>query len=65
MFLADTLSQASLKKDEGQKSETQEEAEHIHMINHLPISQPQLKEIQKETTNDKTLQLLKETILNG
>ena len=35
------------------------------MINHLQISEPQLKEIQRETTRDTTLQSLKEKILKG
>ena len=64
MVLADTLSRACLPTSERQKSET-EEVETIHMINHLPISEPQLKEIQRETTRDATLQSLKETILKG
>ena len=65
MVLADTLSRAYLPTSERQKSETEEEVETIHMINHLPISEPQLKEIQRETTRDTTLQSLKETILQG
>ena len=65
MVLADTLSRACLPTSKRQKSETEEEVETIHMINHLPISEPQLKEIQRETTCDTTLQSLKETILKG
>ena len=65
MVLADTLSRACLPTSERQKSETEEEVETIHMTNHLPISEPQLKEIQRETTRDATLQSLKETILKG
>ena len=64
MALADTLSRACLPTSERQKSETKE-VETIHMINHLPISEPQLKEIQRETTRDTTLQLMRETILKG
>ena len=65
MVLADTFSRACLPTSERQKSETEEEVETIHMINHLPISEPQLKEIQRETTHDTTLQSLKETTLKG
>ena len=65
MVLADTLSRACLSRSQRQKSETEEEVETIDMINHLPISEPQLKEIQIETTCDTTLQSLKETILKG
>ena len=64
MVLADTLSRTCLPTSERQNSET-EEVETIHMINHLPISEPQLKEIQRETTRDTTLQSLKEAILKG
>ena len=35
------------------------------MSNHLPISEPWLKEVQGETKCDSTLQSLKEIILNG
>ena len=65
MVLPDTLSPACLPTSERQRSETEEEVEIIHMINHLPISEPQLKEIQRETTRGTTLQSLKETILKG
>ena len=65
IVLADTLSRAYLPTSERQKSATEEEVETIHMSNYLPISEPQLKEIQRETKCDSTLQALKEIILNG
>eukprot|EP00794_Sanderia_malayensis_P005124 gene5124-5772_t len=45
------------------KLETEEEVKTIRMINHLPIFEPQLKEIPRETIRETTLQLLKEAIL--
>ena len=63
MYLADTLSRAFLKNTIQSKAE--EEAETIHAIDFLPISEPQLREIQVETAQDDTLQRLKETIISG
>jgi len=54
MYLADTLSRASLKNITQSKAE--EETESIHATDFLPISEPQLKEIQAETARDDTLQ---------
>ena len=65
MVLADKLSQARLLTSQRQKSDSEEEVETINMINHLSISEPQLKKIQRETICDITLQSLKETILKG
>ena len=63
MYLADTLSRASLKNVTQSKAE--EETESIHATDLLPISEPQLKEIQAETGRDDTLQQLKKTIISG
>ena len=65
IVLADTLSRAYLPTSDRQKSATEEEVDTIHMSNYLPISEPQLKEIQRETKCDSTLQALKEITLNG
>ena len=63
MYLADTLSRAFLKSTTQSKAE--EEAETIHATDFLPISEPQLREIQAETAQDDTLQQLKKTIISG
>ena len=63
MYLADTLSRASLKNIAQSKAE--EETEYIHATDFLPISEPQLKEIQAETGRDDTLQQLKKAIISG
>ena len=57
MYLADTLSRAFPKAEE--------EAETIHATDFLPISEPQLREIQAETAEDDTLQQLKKIIISG
>ena len=63
MYLADTLSRAFLKTTVQSKAE--EKAETIHAIDFLPISEPQLREIQAETAQDDSLQQLKKTIISG
>ena len=63
MYLADTLSRAFLKSTTQSKAE--EEAETIHATDFLPISEPQLREIQAETAQDDILQQLKKTIISG
>ena len=63
MYLADTLSRAYLKNTIQSKAE--EETETIHATDFLPISEPQLREIQAETARDDTLQQLKKTIISG
>ena len=63
MYLADTLSRAFLKNTV--QSKVEEETESIHAIDFLPISEPQLKEIQVETAKEDTLQQLKQTIITG
>ena len=63
MYLADTLSRAFLKSSIQSKAE--KETETIHATDFLPISEPQLREIQAETSQDDTLQQLKKTIISG
>ena len=63
MYLADTLSHAYLPITS--RSVAEEEVERIHAVDFLPISEPQLVEIQRETAADPTLQSLKQFILNG
>ena len=63
MHLADTLSRAYLKTYERSRAEV--EAEKICAVQFLSMSEPQLKEIQKETASDTTIQVLKKVILNG
>ena len=63
MYLADALSRASLQNTTQSKAE--DETESIHATDFLPISEPQLKEIQAETAQDDTLQQLKKTIISG
>ena len=63
MYLADTLSRASLKNITQSKAE--EETESIHAADFLSVSEPQLTEIQAETAQDDTLQQLKKTIISG
>ena len=53
MYLADTLSTAFLKNTIQSKAE--EQTETIHATNFLPISEPQLREIQAETAREDTL----------
>ena len=63
MYLADTLSRAYLKNEA--RSPVEQEVETIHMMDFLPISEPQLREIQEATQCDPTLQALKKVILDG
>ena len=43
----------------------QEETERIRAVEFLPISEPQLAEIQRETAADSVLQCLTQVILNS
>ena len=61
LLLADTLSRAYLPNT----CEASDEAEHINMIQSLPITKDRLKQIQTETEKDTTLQQLKATIMEG
>ena len=63
MLLADTLSRAYLTEYE--RSATKVEVEHIHATHFLPVPEHQLKELQKETACDQTLQTLEEVIVDG
>ena len=63
MYLADTLSRAFMKTTD--RSRVEEETESIHAIDFLPISEPQLREIQAETAQDDALQQLKKLIVSG
>ena len=63
MYLADTLSRAFTKTTD--RSRVEEETESIHAIDFLPISEPQLREIQAETAQDDALQQLKKLIVSG
>ena len=63
MYLADTLSRAYLKNEA--RSPVEQEVETIHMMDFLPISEPQLREIQEATQCDPTLQALKKVIFDG
>ena len=56
MYLVDTLSRAYLPTTA--RSPTEEETELIHAVEFLPISEPQLAEIQCETAADSVLQWL-------
>ena len=63
MVLADTLSRAYLTEYE--RSATEVEVEHIHATHFLPVPEHQLRELQKETACDQTLQTLKTAIVDG
>ena len=56
MYLADTLSRANLPTTA--RSPAEEETECIHAVDFLPILEPQLAEIQRETAADSVLQSL-------
>ena len=47
------------------RSPAEEETERIHAVNFLPISEPQLAEIEEETSADSVLQCLMQVILQG
>ena len=63
MLLADTLSRAY--SEEYERSATESEVECIHATHFLPVPDQQLKELQRETACDPTLQFLKKAILDG
>ena len=63
MLLADTLSRAY--SEEYERSATEPEVECIHATHFLPVPDQQLKELQRETACDPTLQFLKKAILDG
>ena len=61
MFLADTLSRTYLLLG----AQTESEFETINMMNYLPISEARLLQIQRETEQDESLQVLKAVIQHG
>ena len=61
MFLADTLSRAYLPSG----AQIESEFETINMMNYLPISEARLLQIQRETEQDESLQVLKAVIQHG
>ena len=63
MYSADIFSRAYLPTTA--RSPTEEETELIHAVEFLPISEPQLAEIQRETAADSVLQCLTQIILQG
>ena len=63
MYMADTLSRAYLKNEA--RSPVEQKVATIHMMDFLPISELQLREIQEATQCDPTLQALKKVILDG
>ena len=56
MYLADTLSRAYLPTTG--RSPAEDKTERIHAVDFLPISEPQLAEIQRETAVDSVLSAL-------
>ena len=63
MLLPDTLSRAY--SEDYERSATESEVECIHATHFLPIPDHQLKELQRETACDPTLQFSKKAILDG
>ena len=63
MYLSDTLSCAYLPTTD--HSPAEKEAERIHGIDFLLISEPQLVEIQHETTGEPVIQSLPQVIVKG
>ena len=63
MLIADTLSRAYL--EDYRHSATEIQVECIHATHFLPVPDHQLKELQRETACDSSLQILKKAILDG
>ena len=63
MLLTDTLSRAY--SDDYERSATESEVECIHATHFLLVPDHQLKELQRETACDPTLQFVKKAILDG
>ena len=63
IYLSDTLSRAYLSTTD--RSPAEEEAERIHGSDFLPISEPQLVEVQHETAADPVMQALTQVIGAG
>ena len=62
MYIANLLSRAYLPEV---GSEDEKEFELVNMVQSLPVSDQKLKEIQRETKADQTLQVVKSLILKG
>ena len=62
MFLADLLSRAYLPKS---PEPDDKEFEFVNMASYVPISDPRLEEIRRETRADKSMQVLTKVILQG
>ena len=65
MFLADTLSRVYLPTTTRSPAGEETERIHAYAVDFLPISEPQLAEIQRETAADSVLQSLIQVILQG
>ena len=63
MLLADTLSRAY--SEDYERSATESEVECTHATHFLPVPYHQLKELQRETACDPTLQFVQKAILDG
>ena len=63
VLLPDTMSRAY--SEEYERSATESEVECIHATHFRPLPDQQLKELQRETACDPTLQFLKKAILDG
>lgn len=63
LYLADTLSRAYL--NDTQRSQSETEIESIHLIDGLRISETTRHEIQQQTAEDRTLQLVMQYIREG
>ena len=63
MYLSDTLSCAYLPTTD--HSPTEKEVKQIHAVNFLAILEPQLAEIQQETSAEPVLQSLTQVIVKG
>ena len=63
MLLADTLSRAY--SEDYQRTATESEVECIHATCFLPVPDHELKELQRETDCDPTLEFVNKAILDG
>ena len=63
MYLADILFRAYINVDN--QSATEKETESINMLEHLPVSNATLAEIEQATANDHELKAAKHYIQNG
>lgn len=63
MYIADTLSRAYLKETDN--SDFEKNLEIVNMVQYLPMTESRLSDIRKHTCSDESLQVLKDTILQG